>query len=94
MFKGFKSLLAGLVAGTAFGILFAPKKGKETRESFKKEIDEGGIGLDTIKDTAKGMGKEVQDSYEEIPEEAKEKIRKGISKAKKTAKKLKKKVSR
>lgn len=59
MFKGLKSLLAGLIAGTALGILFAPKKGETIRKEFKKEIKEGGIGLNTVKNTLVGMGEDI-----------------------------------
>ena len=37
MFKGLKALLAGILAGTALGVLFAPKKGDEIRKNIKKE---------------------------------------------------------
>ena len=62
MFRGLKSLLAGLIAGTAIGILFAPKKGETIRKEFKKEIKEGGIGLNTVKNTLLGMGEDIGDT--------------------------------
>jgi len=64
MFKGFKTLLTGIVAGTVVGILFAPKKGKEFRKELKKEIDKGGFGIDTIKETVTEMGKDMGESGE------------------------------
>jgi len=66
MFKGLKTLLAGLVAGTVVGILFAPKKGKELRKEFKKEIDKGGFGIDTLKETVTEMGKDIGESGEKV----------------------------
>lgn len=83
MFKGIKALLAGLLAGTALGILFSPKKGGDIRKNFKKELDEGGIGLDTLKDTVVGIGKEIkdsaQDTFGDISEN--ETYKKGLKKA-------------
>lgn len=69
-------LLLGLLAGTALGILFAPKKGKKMRDNIKKEMDEGGYGLDAIKEGFLGMGKEVVDTAKEAyeSEEVQEKI--------------------
>ena len=51
MFKGLKSLLAGLLGGAALGILFAPKKGEELRKDIKNEVDSGGSGMNTVKNT-------------------------------------------
>ena len=57
MFRGLKSLITGVVAGTALGMLFAPKKGEELRKNFKTEIDKGGIKFETLKEAASKMGK-------------------------------------
>lgn len=38
--KGFGKLLAGLAIGAGLGVLFAPKKGEETRRELKEKIDE------------------------------------------------------
>lgn len=59
MGKHRSGLFLGIIAGTALGILFAPKKGKELRESIKKEREEGGYGFESIKDGFVDMGKEV-----------------------------------
>jgi len=42
-------LLAGLAAGAALGILFAPEKGTETRDKLTESLKKLG---DSIKDTA------------------------------------------
>lgn len=73
-------LLLGLLAGTAVGILFAPKRGKKMRDNIKKEFEDGGYGLDAIKEGFVGMGKEVVDTAKEAYES--EEVQEGISKAK------------
>ena len=37
--SGLGKLLAGVAIGTGLGILFAPKKGEETRKELKEKIE-------------------------------------------------------
>lgn len=92
MFKGLKALLAGILAGTALGVLFAPDKGGETRKNIKKEVKEGGTGLSTIKKTLVEMSHDIGDScrgtYGELNKH--ESFRKGVKKVKGYAAKARK----
>ena len=38
--KGFGKLLAGVGIGALIGVLFAPKKGSETRKELKQKLNE------------------------------------------------------
>jgi len=69
MFKGLKALVAGVVAGTALGIFFSPKKGKELRKGIKSEVKKGGTGLDVLKDTVVEMGKDIGETCKECYED-------------------------
>lgn len=99
MFRGLKSLITGIVAGTALGVLFSPKKGEEIRRNIKKEMDDGGMGMDTIKDTFSEMGKDLSEAakegYEELSKtEGFKKAEKALKKKGKTVKKKAKKIAK
>lgn len=87
MFKGLKSLLVGTLAGIGLGVLFSPKKGTDFRKNLKSEVDKGGTGLSTIKDTFVKMGKDIggtcKDCYNELSET--EEFKKGKKELKKYA---------
>lgn len=85
MFRALKALLAGILAGTALGVLFSPKKGDDIRKDFKKELGQGGSGLKTVKSTLKGLGHEVGETKA---------YKKGAAKFKEAAGKAKKKFSK
>lgn len=69
MFKALKALIVGILAGTALGVLFSPKKGDEIRKNIKKEVKHGGTGLVAIVHTLSDMGKEIGESTKETYEE-------------------------
>ncbi len=87
--KNIKFML-GVMLGTAFGIAFAPKKGKELRDELVKDIKDG-KGEKFLKHNAKLIGKDVSDTTKEIyeSEEVQSKIKEGKSQASKFTRKIK-----
>lgn len=74
--KGLGKLLAGVAIGTGLGVLFAPKKGEETRKELKEKMDEL---LNRVKDLDKEEVKETIESkialiQSELQELDKEKV--------------------
>mgnify|MGYP001603967706 FL=1 len=94
MLKGLKSLFAGIIAGTALGVLFSPKKGTEIRKDFQKEFKKGGTGIQTAKSTLTGMGKEIAstESFQKGAGKVKKEAHSTFKKAKEAAKNAVKKV--
>ena len=67
--KTLGTLLAGVAIGTGLGILFAPKKGSETRRELKEKMDE-------LVNKAKQIdAKEVKENIENIIEEIKSELK-------------------
>lgn len=52
----FKGLFTGLLAGTAVGLFFAPKAGKDIRAGIQKERASGGTGLSELGKSASAVG--------------------------------------
>lgn len=89
--KGFGKLVAGLAIGAGLGVLFAPKKGSETRTELKKKMDELLSKLKEIdaKEVKEAMETKIEEIKEELKDLDKEKV---LSIAKKQAKAIQEKA--
>ena len=66
--KSFFTLLAGLAAGAAFGILYAPDKGWKTRARVKKAAENG---YEDLKENLGDLGTKVDEKTAEAKESIK-----------------------
>ncbi len=68
--KKFKSFLAGSIIfgaiGTAIGVLFAPRKGKELRKKLQEEHRKGGDVKQVLKSDLKIMANELKQTAKEL----------------------------
>lgn len=79
--KGFGKLFAGLAVGAGLGILFAPKKGSETRMELKKKMDEllskaREIDTKEVKESIEAKIYEIKEELEDLDKEKAIKIAK------------------
>ena len=64
--KVFLGVLAGVAAGAALGILFAPEKGSKTRRKICKK---GEDYVDSLKDKFNEFRDDISEKFEEMKEE-------------------------
>lgn len=72
--KGFGKFLLGAGIGAGLGILFAPKKGSETRKELKIKMDEliaktKEIDIDEVKETIETKIEEIKAELEDLDKE-------------------------
>ncbi len=87
--KGFGKFLAGVAVGIGIGVLFAPKKGSETRKDLKDKMDELIAKAKKLKkeDVKLAIEKKVNELKDAIADLDKEKV---LEIAKKKAQQIKK----
>ncbi len=89
--KALKAFVAGTVVGATLGVLYAPKKGSETREDLKNLVNDLWEKAKEIKfdDVKKAVTKKIEEIKKELKELDKEKV---VAIAKEKAAKLREKV--
>ena len=90
--KGLGKLLAGIGIGVGIGMLFAPKKGSETREDLKKKMNEllGKVKEIDMKEVKQKVENKIEEIKEELSDLDKEKV---LEIAKEKGEKIKTKLS-
>lgn len=72
--SGFGKFLAGAAIGAGLGILFAPKKGSETRQELKEKLDElankvKGIDVDEVRESIEAKIEEIKEELKDLDKE-------------------------
>jgi len=71
---GFGKFLAGAAIGAGLGILFAPKKGSETRQELKEKLDElankvKGIDVEEVRESIEAKIEEIKEELKDLDKE-------------------------
>ena len=72
--KGLGKLFAGIAVGTGIGMLFAPKKGEETRRELKEKIDDlikkaKDVDKDEVKETIESKIEIIKNELDDLDKE-------------------------
>jgi len=72
--KGLGKLFAGVAIGTGLGLLFAPKKGSETRQDLMNKFNElklkaKDIDIDEVRDTIEEKIEEIKNELADLDKE-------------------------